>query len=136
MKNRTLSGVLAGFVFLAALSMAGCGSNSSTTPYIPPSHPGEPKFNYPSSVVAINVSGTETDLYVADTTNHTIRMVKIDSSSGAPVVTVSTFAGKAGVKGSKDDIGTAARFYSLAALRQTARETSMWLIRTTIPSAR
>ncbi len=109
MKNRVLSGILAGFVFLAALSMAGCGNNNTTTS-TPPQPPG-PKFDYPSSVVAISVSGTETDLYVADTKNHTIRKVVIDTSSGPEVVTVSTFAGMAGVSGYWDGTGAAARFY-------------------------
>ncbi len=47
-----------------------------------------------------------TSLYVADTGNHTIR--KIDISSGVGVVT--PLAGSAGVSGSTDGTGTAARF--------------------------
>ncbi len=99
MRNRILSVILAGFALSAALGTAGCGNKSNNNIFLPPTPPGV-KFNYPSSVVAINVSGTETDLYVADTTHHAIRMVKIDTISG---VKVSTFAGKAGESGKADD---------------------------------
>lgn len=57
------------------------------------------RFNYPSG---ITTDGT--NLYVADSLNHTIRKVVI--STGA----VTTLAGSAGISGSADGTGTAARF--------------------------
>ena len=58
------------------------------------------RFNGPSGI-ATDSAGT---LYVADTLNHTIRKV---TSSGV----VSIVAGMAGVSGTADGTGTAARFY-------------------------
>jgi beta-glucanase (GH16 family) len=58
------------------------------------------RFNGPSGIV----TDTAGNLYVADTLNHTIRKV---TSSGV----VSTIAGMAGVSGTADGTGTAARFY-------------------------
>jgi len=58
------------------------------------------KFSFPSGI-AIDGSGT---LYVADTGNNTIRKI---TSAGV----VTTFAGTAGLIGSTDATGTAARFY-------------------------
>lgn len=57
------------------------------------------RFNYP---YGITTDGT--NLYVADTSNHTIRMIVI--ATGA----VTTLAGSAGSFGSTDGTGTAARF--------------------------
>jgi sugar lactone lactonase YvrE len=57
------------------------------------------RFNSPSS---ITTDGT--NLYVADTSNHTIRKIVI--STGA----VTTLAGSAALSGSTDGTGTAARF--------------------------
>ena len=57
------------------------------------------RFNYPYGVA----TDREDNLYVADASNSTIRKI---TSAGV----VSTFAGKAGVKGSKDGAGAAARF--------------------------
>ena len=57
------------------------------------------QFHYPSGV-AVDPAG---NLYVADTENHTLREIE---SSGS----VSTLAGLAGVSGSADGAGTAARF--------------------------
>jgi hypothetical protein len=58
------------------------------------------------------VDATETDLYVTDTTNHTIRKVVIDTTIPASptYVSVETFAGKAGVSGITNGVGSAARF--------------------------
>jgi len=58
------------------------------------------KFHYP---IGITTDGT--NIYIADCQNHTIR--KIVLSNGA----VTTLAGAAGVIGSNDGIGIAARFY-------------------------
>lgn len=64
-------------------------------------------FNYPQGI-AVDNAGT---VYVADTDNHTIRKI---TSAGA----VTTLAGTAGVPGSTDGLGGAARFngpFALAA---------------------
>ncbi len=58
-------------------------------------------FNLPTSV-AVDSAG---NVYVADTLNHLIRKV-------TPAGVVTTFAGGAGVVGSVDGTGTAARFYA------------------------
>jgi sugar lactone lactonase YvrE len=58
------------------------------------------RFNYLSAVAVDNAG----NVYVADTDNHTIR--KIVASTGA----VTTFAGAAGVSGSAEGVGSAARF--------------------------
>jgi NHL repeat len=57
------------------------------------------RFNQPRSIAA-DAAG---NVYVADTANHTIRKI-----SALGVVT--TFAGSAGIPGSADGVGTAARF--------------------------
>ena len=59
------------------------------------------RFNYPFSV-AVDGSG---NLSVADSYNHTIRRI---TAGGV----VTTFAGSAGINGSADGTGAAARFYS------------------------
>jgi sugar lactone lactonase YvrE len=59
------------------------------------------RFNYPSGV-ATDVTG---NVYVADTTNRTIRKI-------TPAGQVSTLAGTAGQSGTADGIGAAARFSS------------------------
>ena len=58
------------------------------------------RFNAPNAA-AFDASG---NLYIADTQNHTIRKM---TPSGA----VTTLAGLAGIKGSRDGLGSAARFY-------------------------
>jgi|GEM_PF-1260161 len=62
---------------------------------------GPARFNCPSGVV---VDGAG-NIFVTDFANHTIRMI-------TPAGVVSTFAGAAGISGSTDDTGTAARFSS------------------------
>ena len=59
------------------------------------------RFNYPQGG-ALNADGTLA--YIADTVNHTIR--RVDMQTGA----VTTLAGLAGVSGSVDGVGGAARF--------------------------
>jgi sugar lactone lactonase YvrE len=59
------------------------------------------RFDFPSGV-AVDSAGS---VYVADTSNHTIRMI-------TPTGVVSTLAGMAGASGSTDDTGSAARFSS------------------------
>ena len=61
------------------------------------------RFNNPAG---ITTDGTY--LYVADTSNHTIRRIDVSSASAV----VSTVAGSAGIPDSLDGIGTAARFRS------------------------
>jgi len=60
------------------------------------------RFNQPSGIAVDNATGA---LYVADTSNHTIR--KIESGG-----IVTTIAGLAGTSGSTDGVGSAARFNS------------------------
>ncbi len=62
---------------------------------------GAAKFNYPNGV-AVDASG---NVYVGDAANDTIRKI-------SPAQVVTTVAGKAGIAGSADGIGSAARFYS------------------------
>ena len=63
------------------------------------------RFNNPSGVT-IDTAG---NVYVSDTGNHVIRKV-------LPTSLVSTFAGAAGISGSLDGVGTAARFKSPAGI--------------------
>lgn len=58
------------------------------------------RFNFPAGMAIDPVSGT---LYVADSWNHTIRKI-------TPAGVVTTVAGKAGLSGSVDGDGSAARF--------------------------
>ena len=58
------------------------------------------RFNFPLGI-AVDTAG---NLYVADSTNHTIRKI-------TPAGVVSTLAGLAGSSGSVDDAGSAARFF-------------------------
>jgi sugar lactone lactonase YvrE len=62
------------------------------------------RFWTPSGLVVLP-SG---DIYVADQHNHTIRKIAPGAAGG---VVVTTFAGTAGVQGSADGAGAAARFY-------------------------
>ena len=61
---------------------------------------GSARFNFPCGVAV----DSATNLYVADTWNHTIRKV-------TRTRLVTTIAGRAGSSGSADGIGSAARFY-------------------------
>jgi sugar lactone lactonase YvrE len=63
-------------------------------------------FYHPSGITADGAG----NLYVADTDNHTIRQVVV--ATGA----VTTLAGTAGMTGSDDGVGAAARFFSVYAL--------------------
>jgi DNA-binding beta-propeller fold protein YncE len=85
-------------LILAAIftTLAGCKGDENVAVYNPV--PAGEKFNYPSGIVALSA----TELYVADTTNHTIRKIVINSLSPLSV-TVSTFAGKAGTPGEAPD---------------------------------
>jgi sugar lactone lactonase YvrE len=79
-------------------TIAGMAGSAGTTDGIGSSA----QFNYPSDLVIDSGS----NLYVADTGNHTVRKITIGVSS----VTVSTFAGQPGVSGSTDGVGNAAKF--------------------------
>lgn len=76
-------------------TVAGTPGMAGTTDGIPGA------FNTPNDVAVSQNDGT---LYVADTRSHTIRQVSV--ATGA----VSTWAGAAGVSGSTNATGTAARF--------------------------
>ena len=73
---------------------------------------GNAGFFHPSAVV----SDSRGNIYVADTSNNTIRMIALDD-------TVSTFAGLAGATGSVDGTGSTARFYTPAGLAIDASDT-------------
>ncbi len=75
------------------------------------------RFYYPNSV-AVDGSG---NVYVADSQNQTIRKV---TSTGV----VTTLAGSAGLAGSTDGTGSAARFNSPVLWPWTAPGISMWRI--------
>src|SRR5437016_1179139 len=60
---------------------------------------GNARFNFPSGVAV----DSATNVYVADTWNHTIRKV-------TPARVVTTVAGRAGISGSADGMGNDARF--------------------------
>ena len=74
------------------------------------------QFNFPSG---ITTDGT--NLYVADTSNHTVRQIVI--ATGA----VTTLAGTAGQLGSTDGTGAAARFNSPFGIIITTDGTSLYL---------
>ncbi len=83
--------------------------------------PGEPgnadgaasdaRFRSPAAI-AVDWTGT---LYVADTGNHTIRMI-------SPTGVVTTMAGAPGVRGAADGLGSSARFSSPAGIALGAEE--------------
>lgn len=74
-------------------------------PYVPPGSAdgtgGAASFNAPRGIAF----GTDGDLFVADSGNHTIRRI-------TPAGAVSTFAGVPGSAGTVDGTGTAARFHT------------------------
>jgi sugar lactone lactonase YvrE len=79
----------------AVTTLAGTAGESGSTD----GNGSAARFNYPGRI-AVDSSNT---LFVADTLNHTIRKI---TPSGA----VTTLAGKAGVIGSADGVGSSARF--------------------------
>ncbi|MDB6128368.1 MAG: hypothetical protein JWM35_2264, partial [Verrucomicrobia bacterium] len=90
--NHTIRKITSGGVVTTMAGLAGyVGSNDGVG--------SAARFDYPGSV-AVDAGGI---VYVADTINHTIRKI-------APDGTVTTLAGSAGVAGSIDGVGTAARF--------------------------
>lgn len=114
-------------VGLMVLALAACGGSGGGSTYVPPVASATPTPQpYISSAVVSTVAGTlaGTDgtgaaasfndpngsvvvagnMYVADSSNHTIRKIVINTGE------VSTFAGSAGVRDSVDGTGTAARF--------------------------
>ena len=88
--------------------LAGAASTQGTTN----ATGGNARFNSPAAI-ALDSAGVR---YVADTANHTIRKI---AAGGA----VTTFAGGAGVSGSTNATGTAARFNSPAGLTVDAAKT-------------
>lgn len=80
-------------------------AGSATQPGVEDGTGSAARFNYPSGVV---LDG-EGQAYVADWSNHTIRKV-------APGGVVTTLAGLAESRGSRDGHGTAARFYNPASV--------------------
>ena len=83
------------------------------------------RFTFPRSV-AVDSSG---NVYVADTYNHTIRKV-------TPGGVVTTLAGSAGVVGSADGTGSAARFNQPGGVAVDSSGTSMWRTFITTRSAK
>lgn len=91
---------------------------------------GAARFNLPQGIT-VDPDGT---LYVADTGNHTIRQI-----TGDGVVT--TFAGAAGLSGSMDGVGAAARFFRPEGVAVTpahevyVADTGNYLLRRITPNA-
>jgi len=90
--NHTIRKITSGGVVTTLAGLAGVSGSTDGTG-------SAARFNYPSGVT-IDSSG---NLYVADTDNHTIRKI---TSAGV----VTTVAGGAGISGTADGTGTAARF--------------------------
>jgi sugar lactone lactonase YvrE/thiol-disulfide isomerase/thioredoxin len=99
------------------------------------------QFNYPSGV-AVDSSN---NLYVADSENHTIRMISVVGLIASPLGTpgstvVSTLAGTAGNSGGADGTGGSARFNSPSAVAVDSSgtlyvaDTDNFTIRTVVPS--
>lgn len=78
------------------------------------------KFSY-----SYGITTDKTNLYMADTYNHTIRKIVIATGE------VTTLAGTAGQSGSTDGMGAAARFSYPEGI-VTMAPTCMWLIATII----
>src|SRR6266496_4278817 len=92
---------LQSLAFVYAFLLAGSlGAQSVYTPYTFTTLASAARFNSPHGV-ATDSSG---NVYVADTINHTIRKI-------TPAGVVTTLAGLAGITGSDDGTGSAARFY-------------------------
>ena len=91
-RNHTVRKVTSAGVVTTVAGQAGASGSADGT--------GSAKFNWPTGV-AIDGAG---NVYVADTDNDEIRKV-------TPAGAVSTLAGVAGVTGSSDGSGSAARFY-------------------------
>ena len=85
----TPSGLVSTFAGIAGINNSGDGTGLAA------------QFNTPSGIAL----DTADNVYVADTNNHTIRKI-------TPAGVVTTFAGMAGVVGSSDGTGSAARFSS------------------------
>jgi NHL repeat/Repeat of unknown function (DUF5648) len=85
----TPTGLVSTFAGMAGINNSGNGTGLAA------------QFNAPSGIAL----DTADNVYVADTNNHTIRKI-------TPAGVVTTFAGTAGVVGSSDGTGSAARFSS------------------------
>lgn len=77
-------------------------------------------LNHPDGI-ASNTGGTQ--LFVADTFNHTIRQIAVGAT--AATSTVTTLAGTAGTSGATDAVGTAATFNNPQGLALDATETNV-----------
>ena len=91
--NHTIRKITAGGVVTTLAGLAGSSGTTDATG-------GSARFYEPEGI-AVNSAGTT--IYVADTWNHTIRLV---NAAG----TVSTFAGTAGIPGTNNATGTSASF--------------------------
>ena len=90
--NHTIRKIAPGGIVTTFAGLAGTSGNSDGTG-------SAARFNHPRGV-AVDTTGK---VYVADSDNHTIRQI-------TPAGVVTTLAGQAGVFGSNDGTGSAARF--------------------------
>ena len=94
-ENRTIRKVMPVGTNWVVTTLAGLAGNAGSAD----GTGGVARFNHPTGVAADSAG----NVYVADTENHTIRMV-------TPLGTVTTLAGLAGSPGSADGTGSVARF--------------------------
>jgi len=82
------------------------------------------EFYMPQGIAVDNTGNT---LYIADTGNQTIRVLKLTWTNGIPVATVSTLAGIVGTKGTIDGAGSTAQFDNPAGLTLDLTGTNLYV---------
>jgi DNA-binding beta-propeller fold protein YncE len=111
--NNTIRKIVIASVFVTTLAgtAGGAGSTDATGT--------DARFG--NNPYGIAIDTTDTYLYVTDSSNYTIRKIQI--SSGV----VTTLAGTAGVQGSIDATGAAARFYAPAGIAIDSTDTYLYV---------